>query len=347
MSATIPGYVPLAVATRGGAVENVYYGAIAVVDDHGKLLAHAGDAAARVFARSTLKPLQALPFVAAGGLGHYGWGEEEAALLCASHSGEARQLAIVANMLAQAGLDVRDLGCGSHVPSFYAASGTPPPADAVWSPLHNNCSGKHAGFLAYCRWRGWPLASYLDPGHPLQVEIRQALADFAGVDADALPCGIDGCSAPIYALPLARLAYAYARLAAGGSSPYGAAAATLATAMRRHPELVSGQGRADLALARAGGGDWLAKVGADGVQAFASVARGLGLAIKIADGNLRALHAVSVEALRQLGLLDAQAAAALAAFARPPIENWRGTETGRVEPCLSLERPQPIKIGPA
>lgn len=335
--ANVPGHVPLAVATRGGAVENVHYGSLAVVGVSGELIAAQGDSGARVFARSTIKPLQALPFVAAGGLARFGWGADEAALLCASHSGEAEHLAIVERMLGDAGVGVGDLGCGAHIPMAFAARELVPPADAAWNAVHNNCSGKHAGFLAYCRWRGWPLAGYLDPQHPLQVEIRRAIGDFAAIDVEYLPSGVDGCGAPIYALPLTSIAFAYARLAgAATDSPLAAAARTLREAMRSRPLLVSGIGRVDLALAEAGRGDWLAKVGADGVQTLASIRSGIGIAIKIADGNARILHAVTVEVLRQLGLLDADAARALAAFDRPPICNWRGTETGRIETCVSL-----------
>lgn len=336
-SPAFPAHLPLAVATRGGRVENVHYGSLAVVNAAGQLLAAAGDLACPIFTRSTIKPFQALPFVAAGGLRHYGWGRRETAMLCASHSAESGHLAIVTRMLADAGLDERALGCGAHVPMSYAAHDAPPPADGRWTALHNNCSGKHSGFLASCAWRGWTLADYLEAQHPLQREIREALGDFTGIDAATLPWGIDGCSAPNYALPLPALAHAYARLAAGApGSAWAEAASTLRDAMRDEPLLVSGEARADLALVRAGAGDWIAKVGADGVQTLASLSRGVGLAIKISDGNTKALLAVTVELLRQLGWLDNAAAEALRVFDQPAIRNWRGVETGRLHACLEL-----------
>lgn len=334
---TLPAHCPLAVSTRGGHVENVHYGSFAVVNAAGQWLAAAGDCTSPIFTRSTIKPFQALPFVAAGGLGHYGWGRRETAMLCASHSAEAVHLALVSRMLADAGLDAGALGCGAHAPMSYAAHDTPPPADGHWTALHNNCSGKHSGFLASCAWRGWSLDDYLAVQHPLQREIREALGDFAGVDAATLPWGIDGCSAPNYALPLPALAHAYARLAAGApGSAWAGAASTLRDAMRDEPLLVSGEARADLALVRAGAGDWIAKVGADGVQTLASLSRGIGLAIKISDGNTRALLAVTVALLRQLGWLDNSAAEALKVFDQPALCNWRGTETGRLQACLPL-----------
>lgn len=334
----LPQHVPLAVTSRGDGVENVHLGSLAVVDAHGRLLAAVGDPEFPIFTRSTIKPFQALPFVAGGGLEHFGWGTDEAALLCASHSAESAHLAVVDRMLASAGVDASQLGCGAHVPLSYSAHDRTPPDDAEWSARHNNCSGKHGGFLACCRQHGWSLDDYLAFDHPLQVAIRDALGDFAEVDLAGLPTGIDGCSAPNYALPLARLAFSYARLAAGAPGlRYAPAATTLRDAMRERPTLISGDGRADLLLVNAGRGDWIAKVGADGVQTLASISRGIGLAIKIGDGNARALLAATVEVLRQLGWLDAEAAAALASLDAPPIYNWRGTETGRVKSCLSLD----------
>lgn len=333
----LPAHVPLVVTTRGAAVENVHGGSVAVVDRDGRLLASVGDVLTPIFTRSTIKPMQALPFVAAGGLAHFGWGRDEAALLCASHSAEAAHLAVVSRMLRSAGLDAGALGCGAHPPLAYAAHDRPPPADGAWTALHNNCSGKHAGFLACCAWRGWSLERYLEHDHPLQAAIRTALGEFTDTPVDPLPWGVDGCSAPNYALPLRALAHGYARLAAGApGTAWAAAATTLRDAMRERPLLISGSARADLALVEAAAGDWIAKVGADGVQTLGSIRRGIGIAIKLADGHPRALLAATVEVLRQLGWLDADAARALAAFDTPPIRNWCGTETGRFRPCLTL-----------
>ncbi len=327
-----PAHQLLAVSTRGGSPENMHWGSVAVVNADGTLLARAGDAQASTFARSTIKPIQALPFVRAGGLQRYGWGNRQAALLCASHSAEACHLELVQQMLADAGNSVADLACGAHAPLDYPARGLTPP-DQAWTPLHNNCSGKHAGFLACCEMRGWSRHDYLEPDHPLQRDIRAALGDFVDMDVDAVPRGIDGCSAPIYALPLARLAYAYARLARCEDG----AASTLRDAMRSEPRLVSGSERFDLLLSNQGARDWIVKGGADGLQLVASMSRGIGVAVKLADGNPRALHAVVLDVLRQLGWLDQPLAAALAAHDAPAITNWRGTRTGELRACFSLE----------
>lgn len=336
----MPAHVPLAVVTRGGAVESVHYGTIAVVDVQGKPVWRAGDPGATVFTRSTLKPLQALAFVRDGGVERFGYSTGQVALLCASHAGEPRHVEAVADMLARAGNRVEQLGCGSHVPGFYEGSGQHPPPPP-YSPLAHNCSGKHAGMLAACTLQGWSHHDYLDPGHLLQRSIRSAVAEFARVDASQLVEGIDGCSAPNYAMPLAHLAGAFARLARAptAGSALDRAAARLRDAMVAAPEMVSGTGRSDARLMDAVPGDWVAKIGAEGVQALGMRTAGLGIAVKVADGGRRALVAILLEVLDQLGLdgRDLGGLRSLQALARPQVRNYRGTTTGAVEPVFRLE----------
>ena len=325
-----PAHVPLVVTTRGPLVECVHYGSIAVVDTQGKLVAGVGDPAALHFTRSALKPLQAYPFVEAGGMSRFGFTSQELALMCASHGGEAVHVAIVARMLERIGAREADLQCGCHVPSYYAATDTTPPAGVRWTQLSHNCSGKHSGFLAYCRMFGHRLRDYLDPDSPLQTRIRNVVQEFAGGDPIAM--GIDGCSAPNFALPLTRLARAFGRLAAGDTPEL----AALAFAMKRHPDLVSGTGRTDLALMQAGSGDWVSKIGADGVQALGVKSRGLGIAVRIADGNKRALQVATVNVLQQLRLLDGHSP--LAADGEVALRNFRGTTVGAVRAAFRLPR---------
>jgi L-asparaginase II len=326
----IPRHVPLVETTRGGTTECVHYGSIAVTDASGRLVAATGDPDSLNFTRSALKPLQALPFVEDGGMQRYEFTSHELALMCSSHSGEAVHAGIVQRMLAKAGANVTQLQCGCHAPSFFTATETTPPAGAQWSALHHNCSGKHAGFLAYCRMHGHPLETYLDPGHPLQQRIRTTVARFT--NGDTLAWGIDGCSAPNCAMPLKRLAQTYARIATSDAPEL----AAIFFAMTRHPELVSGTRRMDLAIMQTGGGDWVSKAGADGMQAIGVRSKGLGIAIRIADGNPRALHAATVTALEQLGVLDDPSGTPLAIYDCPPIRNYRGIETGGVVPVFKL-----------
>ncbi|MFN7777818.1 MAG: asparaginase [Betaproteobacteria bacterium] len=326
----VPNHVPLATTTRGGHAELVHVGSIAVVDSAGKLIAGIGDPESLNFTRSSLKPLQALALVEGGGVERFGCASQQLAVLGASHHGAAIHVATAARTLAAIGASEADLQCGCHAPYYFQSSDTKALAGVRWSALCHNCSGKHSGFLALARLCDQPLGSYLDSDAPAQTAVRRAVQRFApGV---ALPMGIDGCSAPNYALPLTRLAQAFALLATGSTPELGA----LAYAMRRHPDLVSGAGRVDLALMQTAPGDWVSKVGADGVQAIGIASQGVGIAIRVADGNARALHAVTVEVLRQLGLLDDPGATPLAPFARPQVKNYRGTVTGRVEMLFKL-----------
>ncbi|PWF54825.1 asparaginase [Massilia glaciei] len=334
--------VPLVETTRGypatgQVVENVHMGSVAVVDRAGKLVWWAGDPQFPTFTRSALKPFQALPFVLAGGPARFGLTGPELALLCASHSGEARHLETVASILGKIGLGEDALECGCHAPLYYDSVGRPAPQDRVWTQLHHNCSGKHSGFLAWCRLHDLPTRHYVDPAHPLQQSVRAQLAGLLGCAPEAMPVGMDGCSAPNYALPLSRLAHLYARLAHGPSDPqHGAAMGDLRAAMTGHPELVSGEARCDLAYMSAGAGDWVSKVGADAVQAIGIGSAGLGIAIKVADGNTRALQCVTVSVLEQLGLLDADRRAQLAHYREPALSNVRGAVVGAIRPVFAL-----------
>ena len=331
--------VPLIELYRGGTLECVHFGAVAVVDTKGKTVAHAGDANRLCFTRSTLKALQALPFVQAGGPQALGFSRENVAMLCSSHSGEPMHVASVEAMLDKAGLTYKALQCGCHMP-YYVEAGVGP-APAVVDERHNNCSGKHAGFLAHCVQQGWPVADYLEVGHPLQQAIRRDVARAVGLSPDDLKRGIDGCSAPNYAMPLANLARGYARLASDGAGrddgEFGQSFAQLADAMTAHPDLVSGTHRSDQAFMRAGRGDWVAKAGADGVQALASRSRGQAFAIKIADGNKIAVQAATVAVLDQLGWLDAHQRDELRPWRAEVIGNARGTQVGERKPAFTLE----------
>ena len=322
-----------------GTVENIHYGAIAVVSADGDVLHRAGDPHFLTFTRSTLKPFQALPFVREGGPSRFGWSSRQVALMCASHSGEPMHTDLVASMLESIDRDASRLQCGCHVPGWYAAQGETPPIDGHWTPIQHNCSGKHAGFLAACRLHGEPDDDYVAPSSALQRRVAAAIADQAGLSADAMARGTDGCSAPNYAMPLSALALLYAQLAQGASAAReGDSLDVLFDAMTGHPELVSGAARSDLALMSVGDGDWVTKIGADGVQAIGIRSAGLGIAIKVADGSRDALYRVVVEVLQQLDLLDAAGLAVLesCAWYRTKLHNARGLVTGRLRPAFKL-----------
>lgn len=329
-------FVPLIETFRGGTLECTHFGAVAVVDTRGRVLAHAGDAHWLSFTRSTLKALQALPFVEGGGPRQLGFTRENVAMMCASHSGEPMHVEQVQGMLDKAGLSYKTLQCGCHVP-YYVEAGVAP-APATYDERHHNCSGKHAGFLAACVQHGWSVDTYLEPGHPLQQAIRRDVARAVGLAPEDLKRGTDGCSAPNYAMPLANLARGYARLATGlADAEFGASFALLSDAMTAHPELVSGTHRADQAFMRAGRGDWVVKAGADGVQAFASSSRGQAFALKIADGNKVAVIAATVAVLDQLGWLDARQRDELQPWRSEVISSIRGARVGERKPVFTLK----------
>jgi L-asparaginase II len=330
-------HAPLIEVTRGDHVECVHTGSVAVVNTQGDVLYQAGDPHHWTFTRSTIKPFQAAPFLHAGGPARFGFTMREIALLCASHSGEPMHVETVRSMLHKVGCDEHHLRCGCHVPMYYSVADKLPQAGETYTQLHNNCSGKHAGFLAYCVQHGHTPDGYLDPLHPLQKAVRRSVAHFAGMAESELKTGIDGCSAPNYAMPLSRLALAYARLAQGANdSIYGSVLQELYHAMTTHPELVSGTGRNDLAFMQTVPGDWVAKIGADGVQVIGIRSAGLGVAIKIADGNMRALYTAAVSVLQQLGLISAPESTPLAPWARPQLTNFMGLRTGEVRATVRL-----------
>jgi L-asparaginase II len=336
--------VPLVETTRGYSAtgyhaENVHLGSVAVVDSAGELLWSAGDPEFMTFTRSALKPFQALPFLLADGPARCAMTPSELALLCASHSGESKHTTAVEQILSKIGLDHSHLECGCHAPLYYDSVNLPVPAGQQWTSLHHNCSGKHSGFLAWCRLHNQPTVGYVDPAHPLQQTIRATLADAVQLDAAAMPIGLDGCSAPNYALPLSRLAHLYARLAQGAADPrLGAPMGDLFDAMTGHPDLVSGEARCDLAYMQAGGGDWVSKVGADAVQTIGIRSAGIGIAIKIADGATRSLQAATFSVLDQLGLLDARRRELLDPYRQPELKNVRGSTVGHIRSVFTLRR---------
>jgi L-asparaginase II len=334
---TLPQHAPITVAYRGGHPENIHHGSLAVVNAKGQLLASVGDVDSLLFTRSSLKPFQAMPLIAHAG-NRYELDDADVALLCASHSGEPMHVERAAALLAKIGAGESSLACGSHVPFFFSTNSVTPEPGARFNRLHHNCSGKHTGMLLLAHALGAPQAGYLDTGHAVQLAIARSVSHFSGVPVDQLVLGTDGCSAPNYALPLRSLAHAFARLTLSEPDPiYGNAPQRMARAMSRHPELVSGQGRNDLALMQAGRGDWVSKVGADGVQVLASFNRGIGVAAKCSDGQLAPLMVAFVSALDQLGWLDEESRQALSSLIPPPLKNAAGIEVGEMRAVLTLQ----------
>ena len=330
---------------RGPALESAHRGALAVLDADGAVLAAIGDVQRPIFPRSAVKVLQALALVESGAADRLGLGDDELALACASHGGEPMHTRTAARMLEKAGLDADALECGVHWPYHedsaraLAAEGRTPTA------LNNNCSGKHAGFLCLaCALHTGPdlrryARGYVSPDHPVMREVSAALQAATGFDLDATPRGTDGCSIPTFAIPLHHLARAFARVATGqGLRPgHAAAARRLRTAVARSPLMVSGTGRFDSRVMERLGERVFCKVGAEGVYCAALPERGLGVAIKMDDGNnARASEVVMAAAIEALVALDAEDAAFMRGFSEATLRNWNRIDVGALRASASL-----------
>lgn len=325
---------------RGSAIESVHYGAAAVVDADGRLIASVGDADFSTYSRSTLKPIQATPTIARGAMERFGLQYRHVALMCASHNGEERHVCAAAEILAPIGCEESDLNCGVHVPYIYTLRDQTPPPGSRFTQLHNNCSGKHSGMLTLCRLLNAPTVGYLEVDHPAQVAIRQMVSAVTGLPEDKLTVGIDGCSAPTYVLPLRALAKAFAMLAThhGPDEASSNALRTIVTAMRTEPAMVSGLQRFDLALAETAPDRLVSKVGGEAIECVALTEQGWGMVVKVADGGMRALGVATTEILRQLGIISDAEVDTLRGFARPFITNHRRIIIGEVRPAIRLAR---------
>jgi L-asparaginase II len=338
--------VTLASVYRGSHVESFHTGSIAVVDSLGRLLAFAGDPALRTCIRSAAKPFQAIPLLEYGGGDEFDLSGEEIALTCASHGGEPVHVSTAAALLRKGEFDEEDLLCGAHMPydekaqAELRASGEPP------SPLHNNCSGKHAGMLLATKVMDVPSARYIDAEHPLQVLMRTTLADFAGFSAEEIPIAVDGCGVPAFYLSLQRAAYAYARLMAPSSlERYAESAANVVEAMTTFPYYVGGSWTITTPLMDAFGGELLAKEGAEGFYAIGIAPElaatlterlkvaddtAVAIAMKIHDGSMtRGRNPVILRTLELLGLgAELQW--------DPVVRNVAGTVVGEVKADFEL-----------
>ena len=353
--------VILAEVTRGWrakgrrGVESVHRGSVVVADVGGRIVASVGGDR-RLFLRSSAKPFQALAPVVAGAVDHFGFGSREMALFSASHSGERVHVEVARSILARLGLAYSDLECGVHAPvhtptlkALYRSGGEP-------ITLHNNCSGKHLGMLTLARFRGstvgsatsssrqahgpelvegrgWPIVGYVERDHPVQQEIFRILGALLARDPTGIPFGTDGCGVPTPFLRQSEQARLFALLGNPEAAPeeFRSGLARIAQAMTAYPELVAGTGRLNTQLLRAAGDGVVAKTGAEGSIGVGLRGRGLGISIKVADGNSRALGPVLAETLRGLGLLSGEKGDEFCrAYSPAPVTNARGERVGEI-----------------
>ncbi len=350
---------PLANVYRGDQLESFHSGSIAVVDSLGRLLAFAGDPAFVACLRSAAKPFQALPLLEYGGDEEYDLSGEEIAITCGSHGGEPIHVSTAAALLRKGDFDEEDLLCGAQLPYDEKAAAELRASGEHPSPLHNNCSGKHAGMLLATKVMDAPSANYIDPSHPLQDAIRSVLGDFAGVDPEQIPTATDGCGVPAFFLSLHRAAYAYARLMAtsegdapGALERYGTHASHVVEAMTAFPYFVAGAWSITTPLITAFSGGLLAKEGAEGFYAMGiapSLAPALtdrlaltddcaiGVALKIDDGSMtRGRNPVILKTLDLLGM-ETASKPELERYRAWPLRNVAGTLVGEVRAEFALE----------
>lgn len=324
--------------TRGGQVESRHRGAYVVVDGDGAVVEAMGDVGRPTFPRSAVKAIQALPFVESGAADALGFGEKELSFACASHSGEPGHAEMARSMLARAGLDETAFECGTHWPMEQpvalelAANGAKP------GPAHNNCSGKHSGFLCTCRHMGLNYKGYVKREHEYQRIIASTMTAVTGAAHGADNAGTDGCSIPTYAVPLEALALGFARMTTGqGLEPQRAKAAKrLLEACMAEPWYMAGTSRACTRIMEAGKGRIFAKVGAEGVYCAAIPELGLGIAIKSDDGASRAAETAVCALLARQLKADDPLRRTLSELATVTMKNWNGIEVGTVRPAGAL-----------
>ncbi len=349
---------PLVGTWRGDTLECIQSGAIAVADTAGNFVASVGNPQLVTFLRSSAKPFQALPFVEAGGVERFGLTQQELAILCASHHGTDGHVEVLKSIQRKVGIPEDFLQCGVHPPYSKSAQYELIRRGENPTPNRHNCSGKHTGMLAMCKLMGWPLENYLDPQHPLQKLILKTFSELTNTSIDQISLGTDGCSAPVFAIPLQNSAIGFARLIDPSAlKPTRAEACRkITSSMLAYPEMITGKGGFDTCLMQATKGKIVSKSGAEGFLALGLLggarspgSKALGVAVKIADGDTggefyqgadhlegRARPIVGLEILRQLGALAPTELEKMAAFGPRFQKNWRGFSVGRFEPVFSL-----------
>lgn len=329
---------------RGNMVESRHRAIAAVVDADGHVVKAWGDIAQPIYGRSSIKPLLAIPLLESGAADEFALTEREIALACASHSGEPGHVAAVNAWLAKIGLDAEALECGPHYPYYEPAAHAMLRAGETPTRAHNNCSGKHTGFLTTAVHLSDPIAGYVRYEHQVQQRLLGILEQMSGQDLGNVPRGIDGCGIPVIAIPVGHHALAMAKMAdpKGLSDARAKACARILTAMSHEPWYVAGTGRFCTDVMQVTGTKAAIKTGAEGVYMGALPELGLGLCIKTEDGNGRGAEIVMGHLLRHFGIIDAAEAEQLKQSLAPTLRNWAGTEIGSIKAAQPLTAAAPF-----
>lgn len=324
---------------RGNAIESRHRGAVAVVEASGRVIAAMGDAQRAVFPRSAIKFLQAIPFVESGAIDAFGLDDRHIALACASHNGEPIHVGLAQDWLERIDCRHDDLECGATLPMHQATQFELMSEGRGPQRIHHNCSGKHLGFLSTCKHRGEQTGNYRLYNHSAQQRWFEVLESVSNTRVAQLPWGYDGCAIPTLAIPLQRIALAMARF--GDVSRFEGERRTaverIHAAVTSNPYMVAGKERLCTALMERLAPHILVKVGADGVYTAVIPEHGLGIALKIDDGNDSAARVALGAVLQSLGLLPSDEIKVLGEYLRPSVTNSRGEIIGRIEPSSDWE----------
>ena len=320
---------------RGDVVEARHTVHVAVADAHGRVVARAGNGNGLTYYRSAAKPFQALPLVEEGIVRRFGISLPELALCCASHEGEPEHVATARSILSKIGVDEALIRCGSQLPFGADASQELLMLGGQAMPIHNNCSGKHAGMLALAVGMGWNPVDYHLPGHPVQDRMLREILRWTGLGETEVATGVDGCGVVCFAVPLFQIAKSFARFSVAAADNEGPA--EIVRAMTTHPFMVGGTGRACTQVMEAAAGKAFVKLGAEGTYIGGIPASGLGFAIKVEDGGRRAVEVALVKVLEELGVLTEAAVTAISHHGNPIVYNTRGEAVGEIRPAFHLE----------
>ncbi|MBP7175535.1 MAG: asparaginase [Thermoclostridium sp.] len=324
--------------TRNGMVESVHDGNVAVVQENGTLTHFLGDPEQICYFRSSAKPFIVLSHLAKKIHKAFGFTLKEIAIMASSHSGGKQHVETLMSIAGKLGVQESDINCGVREPygnnekfELYGSGVLP-------SQWHNNCSGKHLGFIAACKVMGWPLDNYWDISHPIQQDILACIAEFSDTPKESIHIGIDGCGVPVFGVPLKKMALAYARLFNPDcfNGKYTEAQELLHRAVTEYPEMIAGNGRLDTDLIRMTKGELFGKMGADGVFCVHCHQQGIGIAVKIQDGGIRAVDPVVIETLSQLGILQKEMLEKMNHYHYPSVMTWTGKIIGLINPVFQL-----------
>lgn len=331
---------PMVQVWRGNIVESLHHGDVAIVDVSGNLLWSLGNPKRVTYARSSAKPWQAIPLVESGAADAFQMSIDELALSCASHNGETTHVDLARSFLNRIGVPESALQCGAHPPYHAASYEAELKLGHEITALHNNCSGKHSAMLALAKYLKADLDTYLQRDHPIQVHILAAVSEMTEMPKEKIEIGIDGCGVPVFGMPIENMALGFAKLAHPDDlpEPRRQTLMRLRDAMMAKPHYVAGTGRFCTDLMTAAKGTIVGKAGAEGVYCAGLVEQGLGICVKVDDGNGRGAYPAVVEALAQTGLVPQAVIDALCSFHHPQLTNHQGTLVGRLEPCFQLNK---------